>query len=161
MSHFGFNVSLGREVELYERVRLSDPTNAVLTMAVLAESGLETDAVLKDKDTFTAIVSGTTNWVTNTGYARIELDNTDLSAYSVDDDLNRILLTLPAQIFGPITAGDAWRKLVIGYDPDSTGGTDSAIIPITAQDILISGAAWTPSGNSLTVDLSAGWLYAS
>lgn len=71
MAGFSFNVALGREVELYNRVDSNDPANSAFIGMVLADSGLETDAVLKDFDTFAAILAGTTNEVTNSGYARV------------------------------------------------------------------------------------------
>src|SRR5262245_46664284 len=70
VADFQFNVSVGREVELYNRVDSNGPTNSAFIMLVLALSGIEADATLKDYDTVAAILAGTTNEVTNTNYAR-------------------------------------------------------------------------------------------
>jgi isopropylmalate/homocitrate/citramalate synthase len=70
MANIVLNIALGRAVELYNRVDLNDPAAAVLWVALLASSGIEADSVLKDVDTFSAMVAGTTNESTNTGYAR-------------------------------------------------------------------------------------------
>lgn len=160
MSDFSFNVCLGREVELYNRVDSNDPANSALIMMILAGTGLETDAVLKDKDDFAALVSGTTNEVTNTGYARKTLTDANLAAYTVDDTNDRIVLVIPVQTFSTISAGDSWSKAVIGYDSDTTSGTDASIIPITAHDLRISGAVVAPNGSNIIVDLSAGFVMA-
>lgn len=160
MADFQFNVSLGREVELYNRVDSNDPANSALILVVLAEAGLETDAVLKDKDDLAAVLAGTTNEVTNTNYARKTLTDTELTAYTVDDTNDRILLSLPSQTFTSIAAGNAWRKALVCYDSDTTAGTDANIIPITAHDLLINGTAVVPNGQNIVIDLSAGFVYA-
>ena len=160
MADFTFNVALGREVELYNRVDSNDPTNSALIMMVLAGTGLESDAVLKDKDDFAALVSGTTNEVTNGSYARKTLTDANLAAYTVDDTNDRIILVLPVQTFSTIAAGDSWSKVVIGYDSDTTSGTDSSIIPVTAHDLRIDGAVVAPNGSNVVIDLSAGFCMA-
>lgn len=160
MADFTFNVALGREVELYNRVDSNDPANSALILMILAGTGLETDAVLKDKDDFAAIVSGTTNEVTNGSYARKTLTDASLAAYTVDDTNDRIVLVIPVQTFATIAAGDSWSKAVIGYDNDTTGGTDANITPITAHDLRISGAVVAPNGSDIVIDLSAGFVMA-
>lgn len=157
---FQFNVALGREVELYSRVDSNDPTNAALVMMILAASGLEDSDVLRDVDTFSALVAGTTNEVTNTGYSRKTLTDADLSAYTVDDTNNWILLTLPVQTFSTISAGDQWAMAVVGYDSDTTSGTDANIVPISAHALKINYAYIVPNGGNIVVDFSGGWLRA-
>lgn len=154
MSAFTFNVALGREVELYNRVDSNDPTNSALIMVILALTGLETDAVLKDKDTLADVVSGTTNEVTNTGYSRKVLTDANLAAYTVDDTADTITLYLPLQTFSAISAGDTWAKGVIAYDSDTTGGTDANIIPVVGFDVRIDGSPVVPNGDDIVVDFS-------
>jgi len=149
MANGSFNISLGRETEYYNRVDTNDPANSAFIIMVLANAGLESDAVLKDKDDFAAVVSGTTNEVTNAGYARKTITDADLAAFTVDDTLDRIVLQMPTQTFVAVAAGDLWRKLVIGYDSDTTAGTDANIIPVKFFDILINGAALIPNGNNI------------
>lgn len=163
MSQFTANVSLGREVEFFNRVLYSDPPYSAFTLVVLANSGLEADSVLKQYDTLAAILAASNNEVTNTGYARIELDYYDLSAYTVDDDLGLILLELPTQTHANIAVGDLWRKLVVCYDEDTTGGTDADLIPVAFQDVLDpnNGQAVIPNGNDIIFAWPDGWLYAS
>lgn len=160
MSDFQFNVSLGREVEFYNRVNDSDPTNAVFVMVVLAEAGLETDAVLKDKDTLADVLSGTTNEATNS--VRKTITDADIGPYTVDDNANSITIALPAQTYTTPASGDSWRKVLVCYDSDSTGGTDANIVPVSAHDLLINGVAVAPPGGvNVVIDLSAGFAVAS
>lgn len=161
MAQFSFDVALGREVELYNRVNDSDPTNAALVLVVLANAGLESDATLRTKTTLAAVLAGTTNEVTNTGYSRIVLTDADLDAYTVDTTNHKTVLPLDNQTFPTISAGDSWRKLVIGYDSDTTGGTDANIIPICAHDILVNGVAAVPNGNDIIIGFGNGILVAS
>lgn len=158
MAAFTFNVALGREVELYNRVNDNDPANSALLMVVLALAGLETDAVLKDMDTLAAVVAGTTNEVTNSGYSRKTLTDADLAASAVDDAEDHILLALPLQTFTTIVAGDTWRKVLICYDADTTGGTDANVIPITAHDLLINGVPAVPNGDDIVIDFTDGYV---
>ena len=157
MADFVFNIAKGRVAEFYNRVDSNDPANSALVIAVLATAGLESDAVLKDFDTLSAVVAGTTNEVTNTGYARKVLTDTDLAALAVDDTNDRIDLDIPDQTWTAVAAGDGWSKLIVCYDSDTTGGTDANIIPLTAHDFVV-----TPDGSDITaVIATAGFFRAS
>ncbi len=159
MATFIFNVGRGRIAELHSRVDGNDPANSALILAVLAAAGLESDAVLKDKDDLAAVVAGTTNEVTNTGYARKTLTDTELSAYTVDDTNDRITVTFATQTFTTISAGDSWSKLLVCYDSDTTAGTDANIVPLSAHDLRINGAVIVPSGANIVVSLPNGYAW--
>ena len=160
MAAFTFNIALGREVELYNRVDTNDPTNSQLVMLVLALTGLESDTVLRTYDTVGALLAGASNEVGNTGYSRKLLTDSSLSAFSVDDVNNKITLVLPLQTFTTITAGDTWRKVIVAYDPDSTGGSDTDLIPMVAGDVLINGVPVVPDGTNILIDYSSGLVVA-
>ena len=89
MGNIVANQGLARVGELFNRVGGNDPANAVLVIELLASTGLETDAVLKDMDTMAAVVAGTTNVATNTGYAPKILDQTAVVVFAPDDTLDR------------------------------------------------------------------------
>lgn len=155
MADFVFNIAKGRVVELYNRVDSNDPANSALVIAVLATSGLETDAVLKDKDTLADVLSGTTNEVTNTNYARKVLTDTDLAAFAPDDTNDRTDVDIPDLVWTPgPAAGDGWSKLLICYDGDTTAGTDSNIIPLCAYDCSV-----TPDGSIIQATISASGFF--
>jgi hypothetical protein len=154
MAYFVFNIAKGRVAELYNRVDLSDPTNAVLVVAVLAASGIEADSVLKDKDDLAAVVSGTTNEVTNSGYARKVLSDADVVAFAPDDVNDRVDLDIPDQTWTAVAAGDGWSDFLVCYDSDSTGGTDANIVPMTQHDFAV-----TPDGSDITAQIAAAGFF--
>jgi hypothetical protein len=154
-----FNVALGSVAGYYRRVDGNDPANSALVVVLLAASGIETDATLKDKDTLADLVSGTTNEATNTGYARKVLTDADLVAFAPDDTNNRVDLDFPDQTWtsvandGTGAIGDA----VVCYDGDTTSGTDANIEPLTMHDFSV-----TPNGGDITLQVaSAGFFRAS
>lgn len=154
MADFVFNIAKGRVAEFYNRVDTNDPANSALVAVVLATTGLETDAVLKDKATLADVVAGTTNEVTNTGYARKVLTDADLAAFAPDNTNDRVDLDIADLAFGAIAAGDGWSKLVICYDGDTTAGTDANIIPLCAYDAVL-----VPDGSAITLQINAAGFY--
>lgn len=154
MANFVFNIAKGRVAEFYNRVGTNDPANSALVAVVLATTGLETDAVLIDMATLAAVVAGTTNEVTNVGYARKVLTDVDLAAFAPDNVNDRVDLDIADLAFGAITAGDGWSKLILCYDPDTTLGTDADIIPLCAYDAVL-----TPDGSAITLQINAAGFY--
>jgi hypothetical protein len=150
MANQVFNIALGRIAELYNRVDTNDPTNSAIIVVVLATSGIESDATLKDKDTLSDVVSGTTNEVTNTNYARKTLTDADLTAFAPDDANDRVDLDIPDQSWTGVAAGDGWNDVAICYDGDTTAGTDANIVPMTLHDFVV-----TPDGSDITMQVAA------
>lgn len=139
MANIVFNIGKGRAVEYYNRVENNDPANAALILVPIETTGLETDAVLIDADTLTALLSGTTNEQTTMG--RKTLTDADLAALPAPDDTNdRYEVSLPTVTWTAAT-GNAISKIAVCYDNDTTAGTDANIIPLTMFDF-----AQTPSG---------------
>jgi len=149
-----FNAALGRVAELYRRVDVIDPANAVLVIVAILTTA--TDDTLKDMDTLAAIeADGNTAEVANAGYARKVLTDSDIVAFAPDDTNNRVDLDIPDQTWtGVAAAGGAWSDLIICYDPDSTGGADSAIEPLTMHDFII-----TPDGSDILAQINAAGFY--
>ena len=162
MSDVQSNISLGREVELYNRVDSSDPTNAAFIMLILASAGIVSDSALKEYDTVADLLAGASAEVANSGYSRKTITDAGISAYVVDDTNDRIVLTLPLQTFATIGVGDVWRKICVAYDPDTTGGTDATLVPISYHDCFDdNGDPISPNGLDIDVDLSSGWIIAT
>jgi hypothetical protein len=153
-----FNIAKGRGVEFATRVNANDPTNSVFVIDLLATSGLEADTVLRDVDTFTALVAGTTNFATGTGWSRKSLDQTGGITITVDDTNDRTDVDCPDQTWTAVAnAADDVSKAVFGYDSDSTGGTDANIVPISHHDFVIQ-----PDGSDVTMQIAAaGFLRAA
>jgi len=154
MADFVFNIAKGRVTEFHNRVDTNDPANSVLVVVALDTTGLESDATLRDKDTLADLVSGTTNEATNGSYARVIITDAGLALPAPDDANDRYDLTLANIDIGSPAAGNAWSKLVICYDPDSTGGADSAIIPLTCHDFVV-----TPDGSNIIAVVPAAGYY--
>ncbi len=149
MGDLVFNRALGRVVEFYSRVDNNDPANSAIV--IVAINTTATDAVLKDLDDLAAILAdANTAEVTNTNYARIVLSDSELAAYAPDDGADEVNLDIPDSAWTAVAAGDAWTDLVVCYDPDTTGGTDADLIPLTLHDFAI-----TPDGSDINANVPA------
>lgn len=156
MADLVFNIAKGRVAELYNRVDLNDPAASALLVILLAASGIETDAVLRDKDTFADVVSGTTNESTNTGVARKTLTDADIVAFGPDDTNDRVDLDIPDQTWTGV-ANDgtgAIGDLTVNFDNDTGAGTDANIVPLTLHDFSV-----TPDGSDLTAQIAAAGFF--
>lgn len=154
MTDFVFNIAKGRVNEFFIRVKNNDPATAALILMLLDATGIETDAVLKDKDTITDLLAGTTNEAVNGGYARITLTDADLGAIAPDDINDWFAVTIAAQNFGAIAAGNGLAKLVIAYDPDPATSSDATRIPMLAYDFVV-----TPDGTAIQFSPNANGLF--
>ena len=150
MANLTFNIAKGRVAEFYNRVESNDPANSAFIVVALATTGLETDAVLIDKATLADVVAGTTDEVTNSGYARKVLTDVELAAFAVDNTNDRVDLDIPDQTWTAVAAGSGWSKILICYDSDTTAGTDANIIPLTMHDFVV-----VPDGSDITAQVAA------
>ncbi|TMR97551.1 hypothetical protein [Nonomuraea basaltis] len=154
MADFVFNVAKGRVAELYHRVRVGDPATSSLLMVVLAASGVESDAVLRDKTTLDAVLSGTTDEATNAGYARKVLAAVDLNDVLPDLGSDAMPLDIPDAMFESVqAAGGSWVKVLICYRP-ATGSPDSAVVPMTSHDFSLN-----PDGSNVVVQIDSVGFY--
>src|SRR3954447_12859429 len=133
------NIALGRVAYLASLPAANDG----LVLIALEASGLETDAVLRDKDDFAAVVAGTTNEQTTVG--RKALTSVTVT---VDDTSDRVAIDC-ADVTWTAPTGNAIGAVVICYDPDTTTGTDSDLIPLTKHDVT-----WTPDGNAFSLAIA-------
>lgn len=156
MSDFVFNIAKGRIRQYYDSVDsnlaiatgpILSTANAALVVVLLEATGLETDATLKDYDDLTSLLAGTSNEQTTMG--RKTLTDADLSASTVDDTNDRVDLDIPDQTWTAAT-GNPLGKLLVCYDPDTTTGTDSTLVPLTAHDFVE-----TPTGSDIVAQINA------
>lgn len=153
MADFVFNIAKGRVAELFNRVQTNDPTNSALIVVAIVATA--TDATMRDYDTLAALLGDAdVAEATNTNYARKVLTDSALSAISPDDTNDRMDLDFGDQTWSAVASGDNWTDLVICYDGDTTGGTDSNIIPLTCHDFAV-----TPDGSDITAQLAAAGFY--
>lgn len=139
MAQITFNVALGK-VSYYASLPAA---NDALIMVPLEASGLETDAVLRDKTDLASVVAGTTNEQTTIGRKTLA----SVTA-TVDNSADRVALDA-ADVTWTSPTGNPVGAVVICYDPDTTGGTDADLIPLTKHDL-----SWTPDGNNFTLTIA-------
>lgn len=127
--------------------------NDGLVVLLLKASGLVSDDVLADYADVAAILAGASDEADFTGYARKSI--TSGITITPDNTNNRVDSDIPDQVW--TAAGGAQNnslgKLVVAYDPDTTGGTDGSLIPLVAFDFTA-----TTDGNNLTAEINAAGL---
>lgn len=148
MADIVFNIAKGRVAELYNRVDSNDPANSALVI-VPVDVAAVTDATLRDFDTLAAILAGGVTERTTGGWNRKTLTDADLVAFAADDTNDRVDLDIPDQTWTAVSAG-AVTDLIICYDNDTTGGTDTNLIPLTMHDFAI-----TPDGSDVQAVIAA------
>lgn len=145
MANFVYNIAKGRVVEFFNRVDSNDPSPSAIILIPLSASGTEAEG--QDYDTLAAVLAGTANEQTSGGWSRKTLTDADLSAIAVDDTNNRFPATLPQVTWTGPTAGNDTTGLLICYDSDTTGGSDSNIIPLVHCDFAV-----TADGNDVILN---------
>jgi hypothetical protein len=143
-----FNVSLGKVVEYHIRAQTQAPAYSgnCLCMAVLAAAGLESDAILLDKDWLGDVIQGTTNLATNATVKAITA--AQLTVAAPDNTLDVFNVDMADVAFGTVNAGDTWSKIIIGWSPDGLMANLGGIIPMTMHDVNI-----VPDGSTITIQI--------
>lgn len=146
-----FNIAKGRVAEFHERVNNNDPSTSALVVVLLASTGLEADATLKDYDTLSAILAAANDEATNTGYARKVLTDTDIAAITTNDTSDRNEADIADQTWTSVSNDGTGGigKLLICYDGVTGSGTDADIIPLTYHDFTV-----TPNGGNIVASIS-------
>jgi hypothetical protein len=154
MADLVFNIAKGRVTELVNRVNLNDPTNSVVVVSVW-NAGAMTDATVRDYTTHAAIeADAAAAEVTNTGYARKVLSDVSGLTVTTDQTNDRVDVDMPDQTWTAVAAGSAWTDLSTSYDSDSTAGTDSAIVPMTWHDFIV-----TPDGSDIVAQVATAGFF--
>jgi hypothetical protein len=138
MANIVFNVSLGRVASLAALPAAND----ALVMVPLESSGLVADSTMRDYDTLADLLAGASNEQATVGRKTLSVSVTvNDTADRVEADATDVTWTSPT--------GNAIGAVVICYDPDTTGGTDADLIPLTKHDVT-----WTPDGNNFSLTIS-------
>jgi hypothetical protein len=161
VADFVFNVALGRIAELAHRILGTgggtQESAGAFIIALLATSGLESDATLKDLDTLAAVVAGATNEATNTGYSRLTYDETgDGLTVTVDDANDRVDVDFTDPTWAAVAADGtgAISALLVCMDFNTGAGADSDIVPLTKHDFVV-----TANGGSITATVPSGGFF--
>lgn len=140
MADVAFNIALGA-IKTYCGLAAA---NDAIVVVPIETSGIEADATLRDHDTLDAVLGGTSNEQTTLGRKTI----TSVTI-TVDDTNNRTDFDVADQAWAS-SAGNAISALLFCYDPDTTGGDDTTIVPMTKHDFVA-----TPDGTTITAQINA------
>lgn len=139
MANIVMTVALGRVASL----AALPATNDALVLVPLEATGLVTDATMRDYDTLADLLAGASNEQTTVG--RKTLASVTVT---VNDTNDRVEVDA-ADVTWTAPTGNPVGAVVICYDPDTTGGTDADLIPLTKHDVT-----WTPDGNDFSLTIA-------
>ncbi|MFJ4009462.1 hypothetical protein [Streptomyces sp. NPDC090026] len=121
------------------------PTGTDGLVAVpLEATDLPTDDALQDYGTLADLLAGPATEQATMG--RVALTGV---VVSVDNAANTASFDVN-DIAWPLATGNPTGKLAICYDPDTTGGTDADLIPLTYHDFAV-----TPDGTDIVARIHA------
>lgn len=139
MADFVFNIAKGKVAQL---ATLPNANDALIVIPIEA-TGVESDATLRDYDTVSALLAAANNEQSTMGRKTI----TSVTV-TVDDTNDRVDVDIADQTWTAAT-GNAVSDLLIAYDPDTTGGTDADLIPLTWHDFSV-----TPDGSDIVATIA-------
>lgn len=147
MADFVFNVALGAIAE-----KIRDGAN--IQVILVAASGVQSDATLKDLTTVTAVFAGATDEATNTGATRKSISNASVTL-TVDNTNDRVDVDIADPTWTAVaTSPGAISDILTCED---VGGADSSRVPLTWHDFSV-----TPDGSDITAQIAtAGFFRAS
>ena len=150
MANIVFNIAKGRVAELANLGAAND----ALILVLLKSSGLVADATMRDYDDLAAVLAGASDECDFTGYTRRTLASVTVTT---DDsgDVNTVDAADPSAYTNSGGASQAAGKALVCYDGDTTGGTDSNIVPLVALDCVLTFDVGVPT----TVSFNASGIF--
>jgi hypothetical protein len=145
VADFVFNIVKGK-VRFYTELPAA---NDALIVVPVETTGIEADATLKDYDDLLTLLAGTSNEQVTMGRKTV----TASIVATVDDVNDRVDVDMPDVVW-TAAAGNPISALLVCYDPDTTTGTDSTVVPLVKLD-----CALTPDGTDFTAVLAAAGFY--
>jgi hypothetical protein len=131
MADFAFNLYKGKIRYYLELPAASDG----LFLILLKAAGLEADDVLNNYDDLATLLAAANDEADFGTYARKAVVP---GAATIDDTNNRVDIDAPdVTSYTATGANQAVGKALIVYDPDTTTGTDSTLVPLLAYDCVI------------------------
>jgi len=139
-----FNISKGK-VKYYAELPAA---NDALLLILLKSTGLEADDTLNNYDDLATLLAAANDECDFTNYSRKTLANISIT---VDDTNNRVDIDCDDVVYTNAggAANNTVGKAIICYDPDTTGGTDSSIVPLTYHDM-----SFTTDGTTQTLQVT-------
>lgn len=149
-----FNISKGRIAYYGSLPAASDG----LVVLLLKSTGLVADATMVDYADVSTLLAGASDESTSTNYVRKVV--TASVTVTVDNTNDRVDIDMPDLTWtalGSSGSPEGIGKLIVAYDPDTTTGTDSTLVPMTYHD-----CAFTADGTDFTaVIATAGFARAA
>lgn len=145
MADIVLNIAKGREAH-YGSLPL---TNDAILAIPLEASGLVADATMVDYATVAAVLAGATNEQTS-NMTRKTIASV---AVTVDNTNDRVYIDGADPVWTAVT-GNACGGLLTAYDDDTTGGSDTDLVPISKHDFAV-----TPAGGDITAQFNAGGIF--
>lgn len=131
------------------RYAMLPEANDALFAIPLKSSGLESIATLRDYDDVAAILAASNDEGDNGMSRTAALTGVTVT---VDDTNDWVLVDCNDPSFTP-SAMVGIGAILIAYDPDTTGGTDSTLIPLFVDDAF---ALTTPASGTVTYQVASG-----
>ena len=140
-----FNISKGK-IKYYTEL---PATNDALIIVLLKSAGLEADATLADHDNLSVLLAATNDEADATNYVRKSLTT---ATNTVDDTNNWLDVDITDQVWTNLggATNNTLGKLLVCYDPDTTVGTDTTVVPLTYHDFAV-----TSDGSSVTAEIAS------
>ncbi|MFE4857357.1 hypothetical protein [Streptomyces sp. NPDC056670] len=139
MANIVFNIALGKVASL----AALPLTNDALIAVPIQTTGIVSDATMRDYADLSTLLAGASDEQTTMG--RKTLSSVTVT---VDNTNDRVAVDC-ADITWTGATGNAISAIVICYDPDTTTGTDSDLIPLVKCDFAI-----TPDGSDVTATVN-------
>jgi hypothetical protein len=126
-SDFQFNIAKGK-LAYYASL---PATNDALIAVLLQTTGIEADSTMRDYDNLSLLLAGSSDELTATNYVRKTLSGVTVT---VDDTNDWVDVTCSAFTWTALggVSNQAVGKMLICYDDDTTGGSDTNLIPLVA-----------------------------
>ena len=139
------NIAKGK----FARYAMLPETNDALLAVVLKSAGMESMATLLDYADLAALLAAANDEADFAGYVRQTLTGVTVT---VDNTNDRTDVDCADPSFSP-TAAQAIGAIVFVYDPDTTTGTDTTVIPIFIDNAF---ALTTPTSGAVSYTVATG-----
>ncbi len=144
MANVVFNIAKGK-VGYYATLPAA---NDALIAVPIETTGIVSDATFVDYDDLAALLAGASNEQLTMGRKTLA------GVTSLPDDTNDRLDADFSDVTWTAATGNAISAIIVCYDPDTTGGTDSSIIPLTKHDFVV-----TPDGSDIQLQVAVAGFY--
>jgi hypothetical protein len=140
VSNIAFNIAKGA----WAYYATLPATNDAIIAVPIETTGVEADGTLQDYDNLSVLLAAANNEQTTMGRKTC----TGVTV-TTDDSGNKKVFDCDDIVWTTAT-GNPVSKLVFCYDPDTTTGSDTDLIPLFAMDFVA-----TPAGGNLTYQVNA------